>query len=273
MPSVRLSAPLQAEYQELFDTIEYTGNEHLINHSAARLYANRSVYHRVGVTRHVPWVFVGIVHLMESGGNFNLHLHNGDPLTARTVHVPKGRPAKHKPPFTWEQSAVDALYRYRFDRDRPRSIPRLLWWLERYNGWGYHLYHHPSKHAAGTLSPYLWAGCQHYTRGKYGSDGEYDETLKSKQIGAAVIFRRFCAKYPEETPDWASHTRTVSLGLGGIVGSWYYQSYHRDDNRALQMALNKLEGIFLKVDSVAGPMTSEAFRKATGHYLKGDPRE
>ncbi len=40
----------------------------------------------------------------------------------------------------------------------------------------------------------------------------------------------------------------------------------------LQRALNNFPGIFVKVDGVPGPKTSEAFKKVTGHFLVGDPR-
>ena len=42
---------------------------------------------------------------------FDQHLHNGDPLSGRTTHVPPGRPRPASPPFTWEQSAHDAIIR------------------------------------------------------------------------------------------------------------------------------------------------------------------
>ncbi len=40
----------------------------------------------------------------------------------------------------------------------------------------------------------------------------------------------------------------------------------------LQRALNNFPGIFVKVDGVPGPKTSDAFKKVTGHFLVGDPR-
>jgi lysozyme family protein len=52
---------------------------------------------------------VAVIHQMECSGDFTKHLHNGDTLKARTVQVPTGRPLTGKPPFTWEQSATDAL--------------------------------------------------------------------------------------------------------------------------------------------------------------------
>jgi len=44
------------------------------------------------------------------------------------------------------------------------------------------------------------------------------------------------------------------------------------DARELQAFLNKLPGIFVREDGLAGEKTSAAFRMATGYYLQGDPR-
>ena len=71
--------------------------------------ANEAVYHRAGDDLNVPWHFVGILHSLEAACNFGCHLHNGDPLTHRTTHVPAGRPEHPDPPFAWWTSANDAL--------------------------------------------------------------------------------------------------------------------------------------------------------------------
>ena len=71
----------------------------------ARADRYREVADRIGA----PWHVVGIIHALEASLDFGRHLHNGDPLTARTVRVPKGRPLTGTPPFAWEDSAVDAL--------------------------------------------------------------------------------------------------------------------------------------------------------------------
>ena len=42
--------------------------------------------------------------------------------------------------------------------------------------------------------------------------------------------------------------------------------------KELQRWLNTFPGIFVKIDGVPGPRTSEAYRKVTGSYLPGDPR-
>ena len=84
---------------------------------AKKISQNKPRYEAVSLTlaTGMPWWFVAIVHFMEGGGKFTKHLHNGDPLTDRTVRVPRGRPLFGNPPFRWEQSAIDALV----DRDRP----------------------------------------------------------------------------------------------------------------------------------------------------------
>ena len=71
--------------------------------------AARARYASVSAQTGVPWWVIGLIHMMEAGQSFRCHLHNGDPLTARTVQVPAGRPKTGQPPFIWEESAADAL--------------------------------------------------------------------------------------------------------------------------------------------------------------------
>jgi lysozyme family protein len=132
----------------------------------------------------VPWYVVGIIHSLEAGSDFTRHLHNGDPLTARTTHWPPGHPATGRPPFTWEASATDALRLKGFDTWRDWTIAGTLYKLEAYNGFGYRD-HHPD-----VPSPYLWSFSNHYTRGKYTSDRHFSRTAVSQQCGAAVLLKR-----------------------------------------------------------------------------------
>jgi len=44
------------------------------------------------------------------------------------------------------------------------------------------------------------------------------------------------------------------------------------DAARLQQALNHFPGISLAVDGFAGKRTSDALKRVTGHFLKGDPR-
>ena len=151
-----------------------------------RIVASKARYTKAGKAAGVPWYVVGVIHLLESGGDFSRHLHNGDPLTARTVRVPSGRPASGSPPFTLEASAADALKLQRLDRWQDWSVPGALYVLERYNGFGYR--------GRGINSPYLWSFSNHYAKGKYVADGRYSPTAVSEQCGAAVALLRMAER-------------------------------------------------------------------------------
>ena len=131
----------------------------------------------------VPWYFIACVHYMECSFSFKKHLHNGDPLTGYTVHVPAHRPkVGHGPPFTFEESAVDAIKLMKYDEVTNWSLPFILQKLEGYNGFGYN--------AKGVHTPYLWSFSNHYSKGKYVKDGVFDANAVSAQMGTAVILKR-----------------------------------------------------------------------------------
>jgi hypothetical protein len=197
---------------------------------------------------------------MEASLNFTKHLHNGDPLSHRTVHVPAGRPKKGKPPFAWEESAQDALALKGLSAKTEWSLAGTLYQLERYNGWGYRL-HHPH-----VLSPYLWSFSNHYKSGKYIADGTWSDTAISRQCGAAVLLRRMAEKNQIEFPDQpvprddsaplvVRHSRTKSSDPRVVA-----------EVENLQQWLNTFKGVFVAVDGIPGDRTSEAYRKVTGSY-------
>jgi|GEM_PF-6369495 len=142
-----------------------------------------SVAQRLGA---IPWYVVGVINELESTSNFATHLHNGDPLTARTRRVPAGHPKAGQPPFTWEESAEDALRLKGYHTMADWRLSRILHRLEGYNGWG------SRRH--GVHTPYLWSGCQHYRRGKYVADGVWDPNAVSRQIGCAVLLHELEAR-------------------------------------------------------------------------------
>ena len=144
--------------------------------------AGRKAYDDVGGALGIPWWFVGIVHGLESSFSFETHLHNGDPLTDRTRHVPAGRPVSGTPPFSWIESARDALTMKRFDGLDDWSIGIALDRLERNNGLGYR--------SRGLASPYLWSFSQHYTKGKFVRDSDFDPEAVSQQCGGGVLLKR-----------------------------------------------------------------------------------
>ena len=157
----------------------------------------KSKYEDVAATlgNGIHWWFIGVVHFMEAGlfypNHSRYHLHCGDTLTGRTTHIPKGRPkanpgnGKFPPsssnPYSWKESALDALSFMGYDKIKDWSIENCLNLFEKYNGLGYK--------KRGLPSPYLWSYTQYYVKGKYTLDGKYDPEAVSKQSGVAAILK------------------------------------------------------------------------------------
>ena len=161
-----------------------------INRHLERLDEQRVEYERVGDPLGIPWWFVGVIHGLESGYRLACHLHNGDPLSAPTLHVPKDRPPgwADVADKTWSSSARDALTLKGLDAWDDWSVQGVLFQWERYNGFGYRKFH------AEVLSPYLWSFTNHYVKGKYVADGRFDGEAVSAQAGAAAILRHLVNK-------------------------------------------------------------------------------
>lgn len=133
----------------------------------------------------MPAPIIAAIHGRESSWDFTRHLHEGSPLTHRTRDVPKGRPLTPDPPYTFEQSAEDALYLLKREHlVHWSSSTAALDAIESYNGLGYRKYH------PDVPSPYLWSGTSHYSRGKYVADGRYSATAPDAQPGVAAILLR-----------------------------------------------------------------------------------
>lgn len=170
---------------------------HFVEALAAQIERNRARYERVAESSGVPWQVIAAIHNMECSQDFRQHLHNGDPLTARTRHVPRGLPAKGSPPFDWEASALDAL--------RHDHFPSKVWWhsdaapramamdhtllnIELYNGPGVLLYHPRFTNA------YLTSWTNLYHGGKYVGDSEWDPYAQSAQCGVIPILQLICRR-------------------------------------------------------------------------------
>lgn len=173
---------LRLQYETLFAACkvrpEWKGQ---VQWYCTKLMQYRPRYESIQKATGVPWWVVGAIHAMEGSFDFNTHLHNGDPLTARTVNVPKDRPQKGTPPFTWEVSAIDALTQDGLAGQADWSLPATLFRLESYNGFG--------SRRIGINTPYLWSFSNHYEKGKFVRDRVYDPQAVSKQCGAAVMIR------------------------------------------------------------------------------------
>ena len=175
---------LRADYESLWKACKVSAlGEKYGKQIADKILANKTRYQKIQASTGVPWWFIGCLHNMEAGLSFAKHLHNGDPLTARTVQVPKGRPLVGNPPFTWEQSANDAIHLKSLHLIKDWSIAHALFLLEGFNGYGYRQYHPTVK------SPYLWSMTSNYSKGKYVADGKWSSTAVSQQCGIACILK------------------------------------------------------------------------------------
>jgi len=179
---MNLTSALKSEYERLFNTCEIRPERRAAAAGIVdRIVSHRDRYEAAGQPHGVPWYVVGIIHQLEASGDFTKHLHNGDPLTARTVRVPPGRPANGNPPFTWEFSAADAMVHDHLAEWTDWSIPGTLFVFERFNGFGYR------KPSIALNSPYLWSFSKHWTKGKFTSDNHFDPNAPSSQCGTGIL--------------------------------------------------------------------------------------
>ncbi len=200
---------LREEYLDLFASCTVRpAQASQLAYYLTRLEKHRSRYEALeSLSGGVPWYFIGVIHGLECQFRFDQHLHNGDPLDAKTVQVPGGRPVPWLPPFDWETSALDALQHDKFLGVGDWTLARMLFRFESYNGFGYRKYRIPS--------PYLWSFSNHYTKGKYASDGHFDPDLVSKQAGAALLLRQLELDGVIEIPRASSRPSPAALAPGG----------------------------------------------------------
>ena len=140
-------------------------------------------YRIVSAQTSVPWFVIAVIHEREASQSWTANLAQGDPWNKISTHVPKGQGPFHG----WEAAAVNAL-----ERCAPYaahwadwSIGGTLTLLESYNGLGYA--------RRGVPSPYVWAGTDQYTSGKYIADGHYDPDAIDHQLGCAALLVRMAA--------------------------------------------------------------------------------
>lgn len=214
-------------YQEQLDSYTII-SETQIDKIADRIIANKDRYVSLQTETGIPWYFIGALHYRESNLDFDTHLHNGDPLTARTRRVPKGYPKEGTPPFTWEESALDALKIKGLHEIETWDWNELAYQGERFNGFGYR--------AKNTPSPYLWSGTDIYKGGKYVRDHVFDRNTFDKQMGIIPIMERVIQKDKEKAPvkrhevvngsrklTFLQRLRNAIVGLGASIGAadWF----------------------------------------------------
>ena len=179
--------------QAVFDKNEARANDMKLSPSAGQkgdlaLFlkawkANKTRYEAVATKVNLPAVLIAALHWRESTGNFDTYLHQGDPLGKAAVHWPTDIPIFHK----WEDAAVHALNSKKTVQGLfsvtgdTTDLVALASYAEYYNGLGYYFKSKPS--------PYVWAGTDQYTSGKYVADGKYSATATDKQLGVAMMIQ------------------------------------------------------------------------------------
>lgn len=149
--------------------------------AAKRILAGKERYRTVQIRTTVPWVFIGLCHLREGNLNFGTYLGNGQSIAKVTDIVPIGRG-----PFkSFEDGAVDALGKQELLHVTDWSLERMAYCLEGFNGYGYRSH--------GVNSPYLWAGTNRYTKGKFTRDHYFDPEFVDTQLGSMAVLARLCA--------------------------------------------------------------------------------
>ncbi len=291
MAGTKLTAALAAEYEQLFASALIRPEKLTAVAAAAdAIRANMARNAAVSKKTDIPAWFIGIIHNMESSLSFKRHLHNGDPLTARTVNEPEGRPPGLPEgggsTYTWEESALDALMLKKLHQWTDWSVSGVCFQLETYNGFGYRK-HHPE-----VKSPYLWSFTTHYSQGKYTSDGRFSPTAVSKQVGAVAILKQLVEdgdvklgkpKKAVKAPTAATAADAPLMAAGGLTPApkpvKYPDKPLRKGSkgpkvRQLQQRLTSL-GISVAIDGDFGDKTEAAVKvfQARSDDFSGAPLE
>ncbi len=182
LPDLTLTDGVRAEYARLWSLAEILPEHRAdVTYAMHRLLVGRPRYEAVQAMTRVPWHIIGLLHMRECDFSFVQHLHNGDPLTARTVHVPAGRPQTGRAPFDWSYSATDALLCDHFTLWTDWSLAGLLWKLEGYNGFGCRRHGRPTC--------YLWSMTGANVGGKYVADGVWNPVAVDEEPGCAAVLK------------------------------------------------------------------------------------
>ncbi len=163
---------------------------------------------------------VAAFHYREASGNFGKSIANGESLNnyVRKDGIMGGGSASNS--FTrtnnWEQNASEVLA-YKLNEKYGANAKtkdfsqnsQFYDFAERFNGMGYR--------NKGVASPYIWAGTDQYTGGKYVKDGVYDPNHVDQQPGIASLIAT-----AEGTPIDATAQALAGMpmsGGGGLVNN------------------------------------------------------
>lgn len=218
----------------------------------------------------VPWAAASFER--EASSNFHLNPAQGWPLASRSQWIP------HNGPFAdWTTAQIAA-----YDIDGLDKVGAANWTWERacyegeiFNGMGYR--------AHGVHSPYLWAGSNIYSSGKYVADGVWSAAAIDQQLGIIPMMVRIVQMRPalalvnplpaiaptvpppQPPPEGlrdATALQTALNNLGADPKLVVDGNYGRNTKRAV-IAFQAKAG--LPQDGIAGPDTWAAIDAALPH--------
>lgn len=266
---------LRNEYEHLLDTVVLTRRASA-EKAARDALLFRARYDSVSRSTGVPIMLLAALHMRESDFDFRTNLAQGDPLTHPSIHVPAGRPKLTpgmKFPVTWEYAAVDALeYDGLANDPGPWTMPYLCYKAEAWNGFG------PRNH--GIHTGYLWAGTNHYVRGKYVADGKWASGHVDTQLGVVPLVLCMVRYAPDLAPPGMLdalgnvHVPPTSPDAPVAPPGAVVALSASDETRRIQRALNTvgIDGTPLVVDGSYGRRTVaavRAFQKMHGLVVDG----
>jgi lysozyme family protein len=171
---------LKGEYERLLASVKIT-NPTGATAAAKTVFENGNRYIAAGKATGVPWPLIGVLDLRESDCDPAKALGQGDPWNRVSVNVPRG-----KGPFkSWEDAAKYYIhYDGLDDPPAPYDMTVTCYMGEKWNGFG--------PRNRGINTGYLWSFTNHYTGGKYVSDGVWNAGAFDKQPGIiAVLLKMF----------------------------------------------------------------------------------
>jgi len=171
---------LKADYTALLSQMRITRLAE-VDETANRLlgYVDAGHYDAGCKATGVPIIVAAASFEREAGSKFNLNPAQGWPLDSKSKDVPYNGPF-----HDWTSAQIAA-----YEIDGLDKVGAANWYWETgcyeeegFNGWGYR--------ARGVHTPYLWAGTNIYTKGKYTSDRGYDPNVVDEQLGVIPMMLR-----------------------------------------------------------------------------------
>lgn len=140
---------------------------------------NVTIYQQIANRADIPAILIAAIHFRESGCDFRYTIKNGDDELDDPADFVDDAVAV----LTADKAYTDFKEDIGLTKDS-RNLLAMLQYAEYWNGMGCKL------HDKG-INPYLYAGTNIYTSGKYVSDGEWNSTKVDKQPGILYLLSQF----------------------------------------------------------------------------------